>query len=297
MANGLIIKAVAGVYTVCDSKDKTLYECKARGIFRKEEITPLVGDNVVYEPTEQSSGIINEILPRKNKLVRPAVANIDILFLVVAAADPKPNTFVMDKVIMNTENNNIEPIIVINKCDLSADVTELYETYVKAGFKTFCVSAKMSDNIDEIKSLISGNTCAFTGNTGVGKSSIINAINSNFMLDTGEISKKLGRGRHTTRHIELFSFEGGFIVDTPGFSSIDMDKCGFVRKENIQFCFREFKPYLNDCKFTDCSHTKEKGCAVIDAERRGEISKSRFESYCRFYEEAAKIPDWQLDKQ
>ncbi|MGN0115011.1 MAG: ribosome small subunit-dependent GTPase A [Acutalibacteraceae bacterium] len=294
MSNGIIIKALSGFYYVKDRESLDTYECRARGKFRKDDFSPLVGDYVEYSATENGKGVVDEIMPRKNSLVRPPVANIDKLFVVAAAAEPAPNTFVIDKMIMNAENNKIEPIIVVNKCDLSPDFENFANIYRKCGFCVICVSAATGEGIDSLKGEISGNVCAFAGNTGVGKSSIINALEPTLTLSTGEISDKLGRGRHTTRHIQLYSAAGGYIADTPGFSSFDMDKCGFVHKDNVQFCFREFEPYITKCKFTSCSHTKEKGCAIIDAVNRGEIPKSRFESYCRFYQESAAVPDWQL---
>lgn len=295
MSRGIIVKALSGFYYVFDESNAKTYECRARGAFRKNDNSPLVGDRVEYSDLSNGKGVVNEILNRKNMLVRPPVSNIDRLFIVVATSEPKPNTFVIDKVIMNAENSGIEPIIIINKCDIASG-DELEAVYNKAGFETICVSANLNDNIDLIKPLIKGHTVAFTGNTGVGKSSIINALDSSLNIDTGIISKKLGRGRHTTRHVELYPCCDGFIADTPGFSSFDMEKCGFVRKENVQLCFREFEPYIMNCKFTGCSHTKEKGCAVINALQNGEISQSRFDSYCRFYEESSLIPDWQIDK-
>lgn len=294
MGNGIIIKALSGFYYVKDRNSLETYECRARGKFRKDDFSPLVGDYVEYSATENGKGVVDEILPRKNSLVRPPVANIDKLFVVAAAAEPAPNTFVIDKMIMNAENNKIEPIIVVNKCDLSPDFDDFAAIYRKCGFCVICVSAATGKGIESLKNEVCSSVCAFAGNTGVGKSSIINALEPSLTLDTGEISDKLGRGRHTTRHIQLYSAAGGYIADTPGFSSFDMDKCGFVHKDNVQFCFREFEPYITKCKFTSCSHTKEKGCAIIDAVNRGDIPKSRFESYCRFYEESAAVPDWQL---
>lgn len=294
MSNGIIIKALSGFYYVKDRKSLETYECRARGKFRKDDFSPLVGDYVDFSVTENGKGIVDKIMPRKNSLVRPPVANIDKLFVVAAAAEPAPNHFVIDKMIMNAENNKIEPIIVVNKCDISPEFENIANIYRKCGFCVICVSAATGEGIDALKNEIGGSVCAFSGNTGVGKSSIINALEPTLTLSTGEISDKLGRGRHTTRHIQLYSAAGGYIADTPGFSSFDMDKCGFVRKDNVQFCFREFQPYITKCKFTSCSHTKEKGCAIIDAVNCGDIPKSRFESYCRFYEESAAVPDWQL---
>ena len=296
MSKGLIIKALSGFYYVLDNDSKEIFECRARGKFRKSEFAPLCGDNVEYSVTAQDKGVVDSVFPRKNSLVRPAVANIDKLIIVAAAKSPSPNTFVIDKVIMNAENNDIEPILVFNKSDLSDDSRKFCEIYSNAGFESICVSAKTGEGIDKILPFIDGCVCAFTGNSGVGKTSIINAIAPEYNLSTAEISEKLGRGRHTTRHIELYKVGGGYIIDTPGFSSFDNERCGFVRKENVALCFRDFLPYVDGCKFTGCSHTKEKGCAVIEAVNSGKIEKSRFESYLRLYEQSAAIPDWQIDK-
>lgn len=296
MSKGLIIKALSGFYYVADSESKKIYECRARGKFRKSEFAPLCGDNVEFTVTDDDKGVVDSVFPRKNSLVRPAVANIDKLMIVAAAKSPSPNTFVIDKVIMNAENSEIEPILIFNKSDLSDDAQKYCEIYSNSGFKSICVSAKTGEGIDEILPLIDGCVCAFTGNSGVGKTSIINAIAPEYNLSTAEISEKLGRGRHTTRHIELYKVGGGYIIDTPGFSSFDNERCGFVRKENVALCFRDFLPYVDNCRFTGCSHTKEKGCAVIGAVNQGRIEKSRFESYLRLYEQSAAVPDWQIDK-
>lgn len=296
MSKGLIVKALSGFYYVADSESKIIYECRARGKFRKSEFAPLCGDNVEYTVTDDGKGVVDSVFPRKNSLVRPAVANIDKLMIVAAAKSPSPNTFVIDKVIMNAENSEIEPILIFNKSDLSDDAEKYCEIYKKSGFVSLCVSARTGVGIDKILPLIDGCVCAFTGNSGVGKTSIINAIAPEYNLSTAEISEKLGRGRHTTRHIELFRVGGGYIIDTPGFSSFDNERCGFVRKENVALCFRDFLPFVDNCRFTGCSHTKEKGCAVIEAVNDGKIEHSRFESYLRLYEQAAAVPDWQIDK-
>ncbi|MBQ2675846.1 MAG: ribosome small subunit-dependent GTPase A [Clostridia bacterium] len=291
--NGIIVKAIAGFYYV-DTGDG-IFECKARGIFRKNGQSPLVGDRVVISLTDGGKGIVENISARKNALVRPPVANIDRLFVVVSTVDPAPNTYIIDRVIANAENSDIEPIVIINKCDIK-DGDDIYRIYKNAGFNTFMVSAQSGEGIDAIRSLIADKTVAFTGNSGVGKSSILNMLDENLNLAVGDISKKLGRGRHTTRHVELYPVCDGYIVDTPGFSSFDMEQCDVMRKEQLQYCFREFAPYIGECKFTSCSHTKEKGCKIVDAVNSGEIAISRHESYVQLYKEAALIPDWQRDK-
>ncbi len=291
MVKGIIVKALSGFYYV--KTEQGIVECKARGIFRKKEFAPLVGDNVNISITDENRGVIEEITPRLNSLIRPPVANIDRLFIVVSTASPAPNTFVIDKMTVLAENNNIEPIIVINKSDLS-DPTEIADIYKKCGFQVFIVSAAENKGVEELYPLFEGKLSVFCGNSGVGKSSLLNAIDNRFDISTSEISEKLGRGRHTTRHVELYESHSGFIADTPGFSSIDMERTAIIKKDELAFCFKEFEDYLGECKFTSCSHTKEKGCAVLQAVEDGKIPYSRIESYRRLYEEAAKYKDWEL---
>ena len=291
MTKGIIIKALSGFYYV--KTDNGLIECKARGVFRNKNNSPLVGDNVNISILENNRGVIDEIMPRLNCLIRPPVANIDRLFIVVSTISPLPNTFVIDKMIVSAENKGIEPIIVINKSDLSS-ADEIAEIYKKSGFKVFVVSATNNEGVEQLYPLFKDKLSVFCGNSGVGKSSLLNAIDSRFDISTADISEKLGRGRHTTRHIELYESHGGYIADTPGFSSIDMEKTAVIKKENLQFCFREFKDYIGECKFTSCSHTKEKGCAILAAVDEGKIPLSRIESYRKLYEESSKYKDWEL---
>ena len=291
MTKGIIIKALSGFYYV--KTDNGLIECKARGAFRNKNNSPLVGDNVNISILENNRGVIDEIIPRLNCLIRPPVANIDRLFIVVSTISPLPNTFVIDKMIVSAEDKGIEPIIVINKSDLSS-ADEIAEIYKKSGFKVFVVSATNNEGVEQLYPLFKDKLSVFCGNSGVGKSSLLNAIDSRFDISTADISEKLGRGRHTTRHIELYESHGGYIADTPGFSSIDMEKTAVIKKENLQFCFREFKDYIGECKFTSCSHTKEKGCAILAAVDEGKIPLSRIESYRKLYEESSKYKDWEL---
>lgn len=291
MTKGIIIKALSGFYYV--KTDNGLIECKARGAFRNKNNSPLVGDNVNISILENNRGVIDEIMPRLNCLIRPPVANIDRLFIVVSTISPLPNTFVIDKMIVSAEDKGIEPIIVINKSDLSS-ADEIAEIYKKSGFKVFVVSATNNEGVEQLYPLFKDKLSVFCGNSGVGKSSLLNAIDSRFDISTADISEKLGRGRHTTRHIELYESHGGYIADTPGFSSIDMEKTAIIKKENLQFCFREFKDYIGECKFTSCSHTKEKGCAILAAVDEGKIPLSRIESYRKLYEESSKYKDWEL---
>lgn len=291
MTKGIIIKALSGFYYV--KTNNGLIECKARGAFRNKNNSPLVGDNVNISILENNRGVIDEIMPRLNCLIRPPVANIDRLFIVVSTISPLPNTFVIDKMIVSAEDKGIEPIIVINKSDLSS-ADEIAEIYKKSGFKVFVVSATNNEGVEQLYPLFKDKLSVFCGNSGVGKSSLLNAIDSRFDISTADISEKLGRGRHTTRHIELYESHGGYIADTPGFSSIDMEKTAVIKKENLQFCFREFKDYIGECKFTSCSHTKEKGCAILAAVDKGKIPLSRIESYRKLYEESSKYKDWEL---
>ena len=293
MIKGIIVKALSGFYYV--KTENGIVECKARGVFRKKEFAPLVGDNVniTVTDTDANRGIIEEIIPRLNSLIRPPVANIDRLFIVVSTVSPSPNTFVIDKMTVLAENNNIEPIIVINKSDLE-NPNEIAEIYRRCGFRVFVVSATENKGIEQLFQLFKDKLSVFCGNSGVGKSSLLNAIDNRFDISTAEISEKLGRGRHTTRHVELYESHGGFIADTPGFSSIDMERIEIIKKDELQYCFPEFDKYLGECKFTSCSHTKEKGCAVLSAVENGEIPQSRIESYRRLYEEASKYKDWEI---
>lgn len=289
---GIILKGLSGFYYV-DGGDGRLIACRGRGKFRHQKLTPLVGDRVVFTPLEGDSGILEEILPRKNQFRRPAVANIDQLVVIASGAVPVTDPFLIDRVVSIAEGRECEPIICINKCDLDA-AEELYRTYLRAGFTTLRVSAETGEGIDRLAAVISGKVSAFTGNSGVGKSSILNALEPGFRLQVGEVSEKLGRGRHTTRHVELYRLSSGAIVaDTPGFSSFDTEEMELRPPEELQHTFREFAPYLDRCRFTRCAHIKEKGCAVLAAVKAGEISQSRHDSYVRLYQQAKEVPEWQ----
>lgn len=288
---GKIIKGIGGFYYV-ETAD-AVYECKARGSFRKDKITPLVNDNVVISVNENAENTVDEILPRKNSLARPPVANIDNLIIVVSTVEPKPSTFVIDKLTAVAEFNGIEPVIVITKSDLS-EADALYEIYSKAGFKTYIVSNEDKKGIDGVRKILAGKTNVFTGNSGVGKTSLINNLDSALSLKTAEISKKLGRGRHTTRQAEVFNICDGYIIDTPGFSSIDIDRSNIIMKDELCRCFRDFADFTDKCKFTSCSHTCEKGCAVVKAVEDGAISPSRHASYVQMYNDVKDIKQWNL---
>ncbi len=289
---GKIIRSLGGFYNVYASDGK-IYPCKPRGIFRKNRITPLVGDKVKISHTEDETASIDFIEERKNALVRPPVANIDKLFIVVSTTDPSPNLLIIDKTIAAAEMNQIEPILIISKTDLLS-VEELKKIYSGIGIKVLESSPENEDCIEEIKALLLNSVSAFTGNSGVGKSTIINRINPDLLLQTGETSKKLGRGKHTTRHVELFKIaENSYVVDTPGFSTFDIEKYNMKDRTQLYRGFREFEPYIGCCKFTSCSHTSEKGCAIIEAVNSGEIPRSRFESYVSMYNEIKDIKEWQ----
>ncbi|MCR5483999.1 MAG: ribosome small subunit-dependent GTPase A [Clostridiales bacterium] len=291
--DGIIIKGIGGFYYA--EAAGSVYECKARGTFRKEGITPLAGDNVrVALGQNGDENVIDEIYERKSVLKRPPVANIDRLFIVTSVCDPSPNTLLIDRLTAIAENKGIEPVIVITKADLG-DPSALLKTYTLAGIKTICTE-KSGLNTDEVKKELSGHISAFTGNSGVGKSTLLNNIDSSLNIETGEISRKLGRGRHTTRSVELYKICGGYVADTPGFSSleIDIEQSEFISKDDLPFCFGEFAPYLGSCKFSTCTHCNDLGCKIVEAVKKGEISESRHESYKALYNEAKYIKDWQL---
>lgn len=290
--SGIIVKITGGFYYV--EVNDSIYECKARGVFRKRGCTPLVGDYVTIEvPENDGYCSISSVKERKNSLVRPALANLDVLVIVSSIVEPVANTYIIDKMISAAVDKGIEPVVVFSKSDLS-DCTHLLEIYRKIGIKCIEYSSVTKIGLDEIQNVLTGKISAFSGNSGVGKSTLLNALFPTLELATGEISDKLGRGRHTTRTVELFKCFGGYVADTPGFSTVDLDRYEIIRKENLQYCFPEFSDYINECKFTSCAHLCEKGCAVISAVEDGIIPKSRHESYVRMYNEVKDIKDWQL---
>ena len=292
--DGIIIKGIGGFYYV-EVADE-IFECKARGIFRKKNNSPLVGDRVKISVPEDGFASIDHIYERKNKLIRPALANIDTLIIVCSTVEPVPNSLVIDKMVATAIDNDIEPVIVISKTDLKSgdDIADIYR---KAGIKTFVYSVENQNAVDEIKLLLKNKITAFTGNSGVGKSTLLNILYPTLNLETGVISDKLGRGRHTTRTVELFKFDGGYVADTPGFSTVDLERFNIIHKDNIQFCFPEFQEYLTTCKFVSCSHTCEKGCSIIEAVENGLISKSRHNSFVAMYNEVKDIKEWQRKSQ
>ncbi len=285
------MKGIGGFYYVrCG---ETIYECRARGVFRKKKITPLVGDFVRVEPEEEpGKGTLTEILPRRNFLVRPPVANLDQLLIVASLQDPQPNLLMIDKTIAAAEYHKIEPVVILNKTDLE-DGDAIEAIYRQAGFVCIQASARTGEGIETIREQLRGRVSVFTGNSGVGKSSLLNCIDERLGLSTGEISQKLGRGRHTTRHVEIYELEnGGLVADTPGFSTLDIERFQLIRKEELPDCFREFAPFLGQCRFTSCAHTVEKGCAILQAVEEGKIARSRWESYVAMYQEVKDIKEW-----
>ena len=288
---GIIIKGIGGFYTV-EAAD-AVYTCRARGIFRKNGQTPLAGDRVAIRTLGDGEGALEEILPRKNHLVRPPVANLDVLVVVASVTDPAPNTLIMDKMIATAEDLEIEPVLVINKIDLE-DAAWLEAAYRLAGIPVFALSALDAAGIQPLQAYLSGKVSAFTGNSGVGKTSLLNAIDPRLGLETGETSKKLGRGRHTTRTAALYKQPGGgYIVDTAGFSSLDMEKAALIPRERLPYCFREFAPYLPECRFaSSCAQVREKGCAVRQAVEEGKIARSRYDSYVAMFEEVKDQKSW-----
>ena len=286
---GIITKGIGGFYYV--EVANAIYECKARGIFRKNKISPLVGDIVEISINENAENTIDTILERKNSLIRPPVSNIDNLLIVVSTTDPKPNFYVIDKLIAISEHKNIEPYIIISKTDLSS-YAEIANNYKDAGINLIVLDSE--DSYNKIKEIMKDKISAFTGNSGVGKTTLLNKLDNTLNLSTGAISDKLGRGRHTTRQAQLFRVCGGYIIDTPGFSSLDFEKVEIIKKDELPYCFREFKEFLGTCKFTSCSHVNDKGCSICEAVKDGKISQSRHNSYIQMYNQAKEIKEWEI---
>lgn len=292
---GVITKAVGGVYYVDafgGAMKGDIVKCAARGIFRKKGISPSAGDRVRVESADGSQPVIAEIHERRNYLVRPPLANLDVIVLVNSTAEPAVNRFILDKLIAIADSKNIDPIVVFTKIDLET-AGELPEIYKNIGISVCTVDNMTGDGADEVRGLIRGKTAAFIGNSGVGKSSLLNVLYPELSLDTAHISQKLGRGRHTTRQVELFKKDGGYIADTPGFSTVDTERYVRIPKEELSGAFREFSEFLGECQFANCVHIKEKGCAVRLAAEDGKIARSRYESYLRMFEEASRVNDWE----
>ena len=290
MTEGVIIKTLADLFFV--QTEGALVPCKARGVFRNTRTTPLVGDRVLCS----QEGRIEKILPRKNFLERPAVANIDRLYIIVSAADPLPVPLMIDRLTAIAFDREIQPVLVLNKTDL-AKVDWLIDIYKTVPMPIITACAQTGQGVEELRaSLMEEGVSVFSGNSGVGKSSLLNAVDPNLTLATGVTSKKLGRGKHTTRHVELYQMGKGLVADTPGFSSLDMERVQWIYKENLVFAFPELLPFKGQCRFSDCKHIGEKDCAVDLAVKEGKISQSRLDSYRTMYKEADAIKDWQRKK-
>ena len=292
-ATGRIIRSISGFYDV--QIPGKVISCRARGILRKESNSPLTGD-MVEITVEKGKGMVEKILPRRNSFVRPAVANVDALVVFAANVNPITEPFLIDRVAAIAGDQEVPVYLCVNKCDLDP-AHDLVRIYEHAGFPVICTSAETGEGVEQLRQLLTGKLTAFTGNSGVGKSSILNRLCPELELPTGEVSEKLGRGRHTTRHVELYSLgEDTYVADTPGFSSFDTDQMDVILKQNLQYAFPDFGRYLSDCQFRDCSHRKEPGCAVRAALENGHIEKTRYDSYLKLYEKASQINVWELKK-
>ena len=290
---GRILRSLSGFYDV--QTDSGLVTCRARGILRKGGNSPLTGD-LVEISVEQGKGMVEKILPRTNSFIRPAVANMDALVIFAANVNPVTEPFLIDRVAAIAGDQGVQVILCVNKCDLDPAV-DLVGIYEKAGFTVIRTSAETGEGVEQLRTLIEGKLTAFTGNSGVGKSSILNRLAPELNLATGEVSEKLGRGRHTTRHVELYCLgDETYVADTPGFSSFDTDQMEVILKENLQYSFPDFGPYVGKCRFDDCSHRKEPDCAVRTAVEAGEIGRSRYDSYLKLYESYSQVKLWELKK-
>lgn len=290
---GIILKGIGGFYYIETAEG--VFECKAKGKLRKEKMTPVAGDRVIVTIRDSQENTIDCILDRKNKLIRPPVANIDKLMIIVSVASPIPNTLIVDKLTVIAERSKIEPIIVITKADLDeCKSKELYEIYSSTGYRVYEYSCLDKRNIDAIRKEFKGCITALTGNSGAGKSTLLNSIDDTLCLPTGEISNKLGRGRHTTRQAEIFHLADGLVIDSAGFSSVEFAGENVFLATDIQYYFNEFDRFISKCRFNGCTHINTKGCAVIDAVEKNIISKSRYESYISLFEELKDIKSWQI---
>ena len=291
--SGTIIRALSGFYDV--DTGSGIIRCRARGKLRKLGITPLVGDQAIFQPSGDS-GYLQEILPRRNSFIRPAVANVDVLVMMGCQVNPVTEPFLIDRVAAIAAAQQVDTLVLLTKCDLDP-ADKLYEIYSQAGIPVVRTSAETGLGVEEVRQRLQGKLAAFTGNSGVGKSTMLNCLFPEANMETGEVSDKLGRGRHTTRHVELFTLpDGTKIMDTPGFSSFDTDMMDLGTADSLAQAFPEFRPYLGKCRFDDCRHVKEQGCAVLEALKQGKIGPSRYESYVRLYEKIKEYKEWEHKK-
>ncbi len=292
MIEGIIIKALSGFYYV--ETDSGVISCKARGKFRLDGTSPLVGDRVRLQMDRDGSGRIDAVCARKNFFIRPAVANIDALVFFAANVNPITDPFLIDRVAVIAHEANCELIVCVNKIDLDKG-DDLYGIYTAAGYRVIRTSAETGEGTDELREAMKGKVCAFTGNSGVGKSSILNVLLPDAAIPTDAVSEHLGRGKHTTRHVELYPLgEDTFVADTPGFASFEIQMMQAITKEQLQYDFPEFSPYIGHCRFLDCAHIREPDCAVRKALEEGKIGQSRYSSYVRLYELTAKQKPWEI---
>ena len=287
---GRIVRSLSGFYDV--QTREGIVTCRGRGILRKTGMEPLTGD-LVEITVENGRGMVERVLPRKNSFVRPAVANMDALVVFAANVNPVTEPFLIDRVAAIAGDQEVPVYICVNKCDLDPAV-DLVRIYEHAGFPVIRASAETGEGVEELRTLIRGKLTAFTGNSGVGKSSMLNRLCPQLGLATAEVSEKLGRGRHTTRHVELYCLEEDtYVADTPGFSSFDTDQMELILKENLQYAFPDFGAFVGHCQFHDCSHRAEPGCAVTAAVADGRVERSRYDSYLRLYEKSSQIKLWE----
>ncbi len=283
---GIITKGIGGFYYV--NTPSGIIECRARGIFRKRGFAPLVGDTAIVESEDGQYGVINEIKERKNELIRPAVSNVTQMLVVVAQSSPEPNAYVLDKLIASAEYAQLRIAVCFNKSDIGGS-EGLMSAYEGAGFSVISSSAEKNEGIEPLRAFLKDEITVFAGNSGVGKSSLINRLMEREVFETGSVSRKLERGRHTTRHSELAELPfGGYIIDTPGFSSFDIND---IPLEELGKMFREFEEHNTGCRFLDCSHRSEPDCSILEAVKRGDIAKSRHESYVQLYNEIKSARD------